>query len=142
MHIGLEFPAIQKEQITHTQLVRYAGASGDFNPIHTVVPFAQEKAGFDDVIAHGMLIMGFVGQAIGSWVPVEHLTKYSVRFKAVTRPGEKIRVTGHIVGETDSVWICEAAAKNEQGEVKVSAKFHVRKDGTYYINKISKTREY
>lgn len=127
MHVDLQFPAIQKGEITHTQLVRYAGASGDFNPIHTVVPFAQKEAGFDDVIAHGMLIMGFVGQAVGSWVPIEHLVKYSVRFKAMTRPGEKIAVTGHIAGETDSAWLCEAAAKNEQGEIKLLAKFQVRK---------------
>ena len=80
-----------KEEITHTQLVQYAGASGDFNPIHTVVPFA-ESAGLGGVIAHGMMIMGFVGQAIGQWFPVKDLAKFSVRFKAMTRPGEKITV--------------------------------------------------
>ena len=127
MNIGYQFDSLQKEEITHTQLVRYAGASGDFNQIHTVVPFA-EKAGLGGVIAHGMMIMGFIGQAIGNWFPVKDLTKFSVRFKSMTKPGEKIVVKGNIVDETVDFWICEASAINEQGEVKVQANFEVRKN--------------
>ncbi|PIC64916.1 3-hydroxyacyl-ACP dehydratase [Sporosarcina sp. P13] len=126
MNIGYQFETLQKDEITHTQIVRYAGASGDFNPIHTVVPFAQ-KAGMDDVIAHGLMVMGFIGQAIGDWVPVKDLAKFGVRFKAITKPGEKINVTGSILDETEDRWICEAKASNEIGEVKVQAKFEVRK---------------
>ena len=126
MEVGYRFEPLQKEEITHTQLVKYAGASGDFNPIHTVVPFG-ESAGLGGVIAHGMMIMGFVGQAIGNWIPVKDLAKYSVRFKAMTRPGEKITVNGSIVEETEDRWICEAKAINEGGEVKVSAQFEVKK---------------
>src|SRR4051794_13218044 len=106
MHVGFQFQPLEKEQITHTQLVRYAGASGDFNPIHTVVTFAEE-AGLGGVIAHGMLIMGFVGQAIGTWFPLRNLAMFSVRFQAMTLPGESITVTGSIVGETDNRWLCE-----------------------------------
>ena len=126
MNIGYEFSPIKKEEITHTQLVRYAGASGDFNPIHTVVPFAEE-AGLGGVIAHGMLIMGFAGEAIGQWFPAQKLVKFSSRFKAMTRPGERITVTGKIKDETEDKWICEAEAKNDEGEVKVQAKFEVEK---------------
>ena len=126
MNIGYQFEPLQKEEITHSQLVRYAGASGDFNPIHTVVPFAEE-AGLGGVIAHGMMIMGFIGQAIGDWFPIKDLAKYSVRFKAMTKPGEKIEVQGNIVDETEERWICEAVAVNEQGEIKVQAQFEVRK---------------
>ncbi|RNF38929.1 MaoC/PaaZ C-terminal domain-containing protein [Planococcus salinus] len=125
MNKGHEFPVLEKEEITHTQLVRYAGASGDFNPIHTVVP-AAEKAGLGGVIAHGMLLMGFVGQAIGTWFPDQEMTEFSVRFKAMTRPGEQITVTGQIVDENDEEWSCTAYAKN-QDEVKVSAEFKVKK---------------
>ena len=126
MNVGYQFKPLQKEEITHSQLVRYAGASGDFNPIHTVVPFA-EKAGLGGVIAHGMMIMGFVGQGIGEWFPIENLAKFSARFKSMTRPGEKIVVNGSIVDETKDFWICEAAALNSEGEVKVQAYFEVRK---------------
>ncbi len=125
MQVGYRFEPLQKEEISHSQLVRYAGASGDFNPIHTVVPFA-ESAGLGGVIAHGMMIMGFVGQAIGQWFPVKDLAKFSVRFKAMTRPGEKITVQGRVVEEKEDRWICEAEAVNDDGEVKVKI-FEIKK---------------
>jgi acyl dehydratase len=123
---GDSLPTIYKDEITHTQLVRYAGASGDFNPIHTVVPYA-EQAGLGGVIAHGMLIMGFVGQAIGTWFHADNLVAFSVRFRAITRPGEKISVRGSIKEETDQLWIIEAVAINEHDEVKLTANVQVRK---------------
>ena len=126
MEVGYTFEPLQKDKITHTQLVKYAGASGDFNPIHTVVPFA-EAAGLGGVIAHGMLIMGIVGQAIGQWFSIKDLSKFSTRFKAMTRPGEQITVQGRVVDETENRWICEAEAINENGEVKVKASFEIRK---------------
>ncbi|ARK26429.1 3-hydroxyacyl-ACP dehydratase (plasmid) [Sporosarcina sp. P37] len=116
---------LQKEEITHTQIVRYAGASGDFNPIHTVVPFAQE-AGLGDVIAHGMMIMGFVGQAIDGWFPTDQLENFTARFKAMTRPGEKIIVNGCVTNDIGDWLHCVATAANEAGEVKVEAKFTIR----------------
>ncbi|MCH6263969.1 MaoC/PaaZ C-terminal domain-containing protein [Neobacillus citreus] len=126
MQVGYQFEPVQREEVTHSQLVRYAGASGDFNPIHTVVPFAEE-AGLGGVIAHGMLIKGFVGQAIGSWFSVKDPLKFSSRFKAMTRPGERITVKGRVIGEQDDRWLCEAAAVNETGEVKVQSFFEIRK---------------
>lgn len=126
MQVGYQFEPVQKEEVTHSQLVRYAGASGDFNPIHTVVPFAEE-AGLGGVIAHGMLIKGFVGQAIGKWFSGKDLLKFSSRFKAMTRPGERITVKGKVIGEQDDRWLCEAAAVNETGEVKVQSFFEIRK---------------
>ncbi|MBS4211399.1 MaoC/PaaZ C-terminal domain-containing protein [Neobacillus rhizophilus] len=126
MQVGYQFEPVQKEEVTHSQLVRYAGASGDFNPIHTVVPFAEE-AGLGGVIAHGMLVKGFVGQAIGKWFSVKDLLKFSSRFKAMTRPGERITVKGRVIGEQDDRWLCEAAAVNEAGEVKVQSFFEIRK---------------
>ncbi len=120
------FESLIKEPVTHTQLVRYAGASGEFNPIHTVVPFAEE-AGLGGVIAHGMLIMGFVGQAIGQWVSVGDLRSYKARFKAMTRPGERITVNGQILQENADYFTCTAEAVNDQGEVKLVAEFTVKK---------------
>ena len=126
MEVGYEFKPVTKEEITHTQLVKYAGASGDFNPIHTVVPFAED-AGLGGVIAHGMMIMGFIGQGIREWFPDEELAKFKVRFKAMTRPGEKITVSGKVVEEKADRLICEAQAANEAGEVKVQGFFEIKK---------------
>ena len=60
---GQELPAYIKEPVTKVQLVKYAGASGDFNPLHTDDAFAQ-KIGLQGPIAHGMLIMGFLGEYV------------------------------------------------------------------------------
>ncbi|MFC5587763.1 MaoC/PaaZ C-terminal domain-containing protein [Sporosarcina soli] len=125
MHIGYQFQTFEKEEVTHSQLVKYAGASGDFNPIHTVVPFAKQ-VGLGGVIAHGMLIMGFVGQAIGTWIPLQSLAKFSVRFQTITRPEERISVTGVVIDETEDRWVCEALAQSGD-EVKAKAQFEVKK---------------
>ena len=115
-----------KKKLLILKSYRYAGASGDFNPIHTVVPFG-EKAGLGGVIVHGMMIMGFIGQAIDTWFASNELVKFSTRFRAITRPGESITVSGLIVGETEHLWVCQAEAVNEHGEIKASAHFEVRK---------------
>lgn len=120
---------IQKDQITHTQLVKYAGASGDFNPIHTVVPIAQ-KAGFPDVIAHGMLVMGFAGEALAAWFPRQNLRKWNVRFSKMTSPGEKLTVIGEVTdrvevdGEPRFVGVLKVI--NETEEVKLKGQFEVK----------------
>ncbi len=123
-----ELPMLVKEAITHTQLVKYAGASGDFNPIHTVVPVAKE-AGLGGVIAHGMLIMGFAGEAICMWFPRKHLRRFKVRFAAMTKPGEQITVYGKIVETVlvreENRLFCHVEALNQQGEVKLKGEFEV-----------------
>lgn len=122
---------IQKQTITHTQLVKYAGASGDFNPIHTVVPTAQ-KAGFPDVIAHGMLVMGFAGEALATWFPRQNLRKWNVRFSKMTSPGEKLTVIGEITDkveiEAESRLIGVLKVINEKEEVKLKGQFEVKAD--------------
>lgn len=123
INVGDEMPELVKEPITEVQLVKYAGASGDFNPLHTVDAVGKQ-AGFGGVIAHGMLVMGFVGQAIAGWVPNRYLKKFKVRFSAVTRPGEIITVSGKVVekkAEGNTV-VWDLQAKDQKGEVKVSGR--------------------
>ncbi|RLQ95454.1 MaoC/PaaZ C-terminal domain-containing protein [Falsibacillus albus] len=124
-----ELPNINKPVITHSQLVKYAGASGDFNPIHTVVPVAKE-AGLKDCIAHGMLVMGMAGQALGTWFPRESLRGFKVRFQKMTYPGEVLTVKGRLIeGELDKDGLGlsrgEISVENEEGEVKLSGSFNV-----------------
>ena len=124
--VGDELPPLTTAPITETQLVRYAGASGDFNPIHTV-PHAAEQAGLGGVIAHGMLVMGLVGRAITGWVGVAPLRQFGVRFVGITRPGQSITVTGRVVEKLDvggeRQIRCEVAAVDEDGEMKVKGSF-------------------
>jgi len=128
INVGDAIPALTTAPITETQLVRYAGASGDFNPIHTVHHVA-EKAGLGGVIAHGMLVMGLVGRAITDWVGVAPLREFGVRFLAVTKPGQVITVTGQVVEkmevEGEPRVRCEVSAVDQDGQQKVKGSFVV-----------------
>lgn len=128
VNIGDEIPALTTGPITETQLVRYSGASGDFNPIHTVHHVA-EKAGLGGVIAHGMLVMGLVGRVITGWVGVAPLRQYGVRFLSVARPGQIITITGQVVEKMDVDGEhrvrCEVLAVDQNGDQKVKGSFVV-----------------
>jgi len=126
VRVGDPMPELVKGPVTEVQLVKYAGASGDFNPIHTVHQIA-EKAGLGGVIAHGMLIMGFVAQGITGWVPNRCLRTFKVRFAGITRPGEVISVSGRVTGKRhedgQNLVSCEVTARNQKGETKIAGEF-------------------
>ncbi len=87
---GQELESLNKPPISKVQLVKYAGASGDFNPLHTDDASAQ-KVGMDGVIAHGMLIMGFLGQYVTELAGDRAETSnFRMRFGAITKPGDEI----------------------------------------------------
>jgi acyl dehydratase len=78
------------DDLTRTQIVQYAGASGDFNPLHTDEPYAVQVAGYDSVIAHGMLTMGLTARALTDWLGAGRLVRYGVRFKLPVVPGDTL----------------------------------------------------
>jgi acyl dehydratase len=94
--VGDEAPATS-HKLTRTDLVKYAGASGDFNPMHHDEVAAQ-AAGMPSVFGHGMFSMGLLGSALTDYVGVGNVTRYQVRFARQTWPDEllssKIVVTG------------------------------------------------
>ena len=86
--------------IATTQLVKYAGASDDYNRIHYDLPYATD-AGLGGVIAHGMLTMGLMARALLDWSgPRAFTTHIDGRFTAPVRPGDTVRVTGTVTGKT------------------------------------------
>ena len=87
IEIGQIMPVYTSLPITRTQLVRYAGASGDFNPLHHDQTFIK-IIGMKNIIAHGMLIMGIAGEAITSWIENKYLRKFNARFLSMTEPVE------------------------------------------------------
>ena len=93
---GATMPPLVKPPIQQIQLTRYAGASGDFNPIHQDDAFAK-AAGMGGIFAHGMLSMGFVAQSVTDWVGVGRVHKVSVRFAALVRPGDVITCHGRVL---------------------------------------------
>lgn len=119
INVGDKMPELIKDPITETQLVMYAGASGDFNPVHSVHSFG-EKAGFGGVIGHGMLSMAMVGQALTDWLGNKALKKFGVNFRAVTKPKDVITVKGvvskkYIEGGNNCIDI-DLVAENQRGE--------------------------
>ncbi|MCM3756275.1 MaoC family dehydratase N-terminal domain-containing protein [Sporosarcina aquimarina] len=94
LHKEMQLPALSKPPVTHEQLVQYAQASGDLNPLHTDDAFAK-SIGMDGVIAHGMLIMGFLGQYVQELAGTEAIvSKFNMRFGAMTKPGDAITCSG------------------------------------------------
>jgi acyl dehydratase len=104
VQVGDVLPPLVKAPIERIQLVKYAGASGDFNRIHVEEGFAVE-AGYPSVIAHGMLSMGFLGQLVAAWVGPTRVRRITARFRAVTFPGDTVTCRGEVVavreGEVD-----------------------------------------
>lgn len=85
--------------LSRTRIVQYAGASGDYNPLHTDEPFATQVAGFPGVFAHGMLTMGLAGRAVTDWIGgEERLLSYGVRFTAQVWPGDTLTTTATVTG--------------------------------------------
>lgn len=127
-----ELPSVRKDVITHTQLVKYAGASGDFNPIHTVVPVAK-KAGLKDVIAHGMLVMGIAGEALTTWFHLDQLKLFQVRFAKMTFPGEELTILGNIgdVYEESEEILQKGTVQvvNQDGDMKLKGTFIIKSGG-------------
>ncbi|HMV45513.1 MAG TPA: MaoC/PaaZ C-terminal domain-containing protein [Leptospiraceae bacterium] len=121
VEVGQEIPSLTLPAITHANLVRYAGASGDFNPIHNDKDFAIAN-GLDGTIAHGMFVMALIGRACTNWVDQKQIKFFGVKFKAMTKLGSVLTCKGVIKkkkeenGEKLITLTVEAVDQN--GEVK------------------------
>jgi acyl dehydratase len=94
--VGDTYEECVVDDLTRTQLVQYAGASGDYNPLHTDEVFATQVAGFPSVFAHGMLSMGLTGKMLTNFVGDGTLTKYGVRFSKQVWPGDTLTATATV----------------------------------------------
>ena len=94
--IGDSYSDLIVEDLTRTQIVQYAGASGDYNPVHTDEKFVTEVAGYPTVFAHGMLTMGMTGRMVTNYVGDGQLTYYGVRFVNQVWPGDTLTARAEI----------------------------------------------
>jgi acyl dehydratase len=137
IEVGNKMPAYTSAPITRTHLVRYAGASGDFNPLHHDETFIK-MIGMKNVIAHGMLIMGIAGEAITSWIENKYLRKFNARFLSMTEPADlddmentKDRATITVSGKVVKKYVengekriqCDIIAQDALGSKKLSGFF-------------------
>jgi len=119
LKVGDTFTQTLVEDLKRTQIVQYAGASGDYNPVHTDHPFAVEVAGYPSTFAHGMLTMGMTGKLLTDVVGDGRLTKYGVRFTSQVWPGDTLKATATVV-----------AIREENGQKYVDLKVStVNQDG-------------
>jgi acyl dehydratase len=132
LRIGDTREEVVFDNLSRTQLVMYAGASGDYNPVHTDEVFATKVAGYPTVFAHGMLTMGATARMLTNWVGDGRLTKYGVRFVSQVWPGDTLtaRATvkaireegGHKLVDLDVVTV------NQDGKEVVSGYASARVD--------------
>ena len=109
-------------ELGRTDLVVYAGASGDFNPMHHDEVAAQ-AAGLPSVFGHGMFTMGLLGKALTDYVGVGNLERYNVRFTQQTWPGETLTTKVRVARKCDEDGVhkveLECSVVNQEGAVKV-----------------------
>ena len=112
------------EDLKRTQIVMYAGASGDYNPVHTDEVFGTKVAGYPSVFAHGMLSMGMTGKMLTNYVEDGRLTKYGVRFTSQVWPGDDLSATATVEAIREEGGQCYVDLKietvNQKGVVVIS----------------------
>lgn len=122
--IGALFEEVVVDNLTRTQIVQYAGASGDFNPLHTDEVFVTQVAGFPTVFAHGMLTMGMTGRMLTDTVGDGNLVRFGGRFRAQVWPGDTLTARAEVVDSSnaDGEWLVElAVSTTNQDGVEVFA---------------------
>ena len=118
--------------LSRTQIVMYAGTSGDYNPLHSDEIFTTEIAGYPSVFAHGMLTMGMTGKMLTNYVGDGQLTYYGVRFTSQVWPGDTLTATATVtdIREEDGQQIADIdlSTTNEEGTEVIKGKASARLD--------------
>ena len=108
LNVGDSYSEVIVEDLTRTQIVQYAGASGAPHPVHSDETFVTEVAGYPTVFAHGMLTMGMTGRMVTNYVGDGRLTYYGVRFVNQVWPGDTLTARAEV-----------AEVREENGETLV-----------------------
>jgi len=120
------------DNLTRTQIVQYAGASGDFNPLHSDEIFATQVAGYKGVFAHGMLTMGMTGRVLTDWVGDGRLLRYGVRFVKQVWPGATLTAVAEVTALRDEngqpVADFSVTTRNQDGDTVLTGTASARLD--------------
>jgi acyl dehydratase len=119
---GHRLPELVLPPVSRTTLALYAGASGDHNPNHIDIDFAR-AAGMDDVFAHGMLAMAYLGRMLVGWVVQSQVVEFSARFTSMIHLGDCLTCSG-VVTEKTEAGACrlvnvQLQAMDQRGDVKI-----------------------
>jgi acyl dehydratase len=132
LRVGDSRELVLVEDLTRTQIVMYAGASGDYNPLHSDERYAREIAGYPGIFAHGMLTMGMTGRIVSDWFGDGRITRYGVRFVHQVWPGDTLTATATVdaVRDDDCAPYADVSITtvNQDGTVVVSGTASARLD--------------
>ena len=121
LSVGDRSPPLVVENLSRTHFVRYAGASGDFNPMHHDDTIATQ-VGNPSVFGHGMLTAGLMARVVKDWFGAEALRRFQVRFAKQVWPAETLTCTATVtaVHESDGLVEVDCTVENQDGEVKLT----------------------
>ena len=123
MTVGDSYEEEVCRDLSRTQIVQYAGTSGDYNPLHTDDKYTTEIAKYPSVFAHGMLSMGMTGKMLTNYVGDGRLRSFGVRFTAQVFPGATLTATATVAAIRDedgeSIADIEVSTVDEAGTVVV-----------------------
>ena len=129
---GDNYEEVVVSDLSRTQIVQYAGASGDYNPLHTDELFATKIGGYPTAFAHGMLSMGLTGTMLTNYVGDGRLTKYGVRFSRQVFPGDTLTASATVeaVREEDGQHFVDLtiSTRNQNGDEVVNGSATARID--------------
>ena len=131
--IGDVFTEVVVDNLSRTQIVQYAGASGDYNPLHSDEVYATEVAGYRSVFAHGMLTMALSGKLLTNVFGPDRIAKFGVRFVGQVWPGDTLTATATVadVREGQGRRLADLVLKtsNQEGADVLTGSAVVRLDG-------------
>lgn len=132
LHVGQSHEVVVVDNLTRTQIVQYAGASGDYNPLHTDEIFATQVAGYPSVFAHGMLTMGMTGRMLTDYVGDGRLLGFGGRFTNQVWPGDTLTASATVTSieqrDESSVAFFEVATRNQDNVIVFSGTASARID--------------
>ncbi len=132
LHVGQSHEVVVVDNLTRTQIVQYAGASGDYNPLHTDEIFATQVAGYPSVFAHGMLTMGMTGRMLTDYVGDGRLFGFGGRFTNQVWPGDTLTASATVTSieqrDESSTVFFEVATRNQDNVIVFSGTASARID--------------
>lgn len=124
--VGDERSEVVVDGLSRVQIVMYAGASGDFNPLHTDEVHATEVAGYNSVFAHGQLTMALTATVLTHWVDEAELVAFGVRFRGQVWPGDTLTTTATVTEVSGGAAAMELVTVNQAGQPVVTGYARLR----------------
>jgi len=125
LQIGDSMKPVVLEPVSRIDLIKYAGASGDYNPIHTIDEEAK-KAGLPGIIAHGMWTMGNLAKLFSDYLEVGFIENYSIRFKNMVFLNDVITLNSTLDKIDENILHFKVNAKNQNDVTVITGKIFLK----------------